>query len=310
MTVLDIKVQMTLRGGGDYNVIFYPANLGTFPKDVTIESTLYYLQVGQFTIGALNAPSVFPNLDDAEAYLYASYCAQILSDINSLMGSAWFSSTRLVRFCDGLDDALASKQPISANLTSLAGQSSSSYGRPLLNLANQAALQAAVGVSTAGLSGSYADITGKPSLATVATSGDYTDLSNKPSIPSVARTTSTLSLSLVGTGATGTQISSTKDSTVRATVSTSTTSTIGGPATSVVALKICSTNDSSEGNWTTVATFESDQTVTLAIALQCVQVVKGQISADVPAGYYVKLVNSGSGTHSEAFVSGQKTIYG
>lgn len=28
------------------------------------------------------------------------------------------------------------------------------------------------------------------------------------------------------------------------------------------------------------------------------------------AGWYVKLVNSGTGTHSEAFVSGQKTIYG
>lgn len=127
---------------------------------------------------------------------------------------------------------------------------------------------------------------------------------------SALRTTSTLSLSLVGTGATGTQISATKDSTIRCTTSTSTTSTIGGPSTSVVTLKICATNDSTEGNWTTVATLESDQTITLAIALQSVQIVKGQICADVPAGWYAKLVNSGTGTHSETFLSGQKTLYG
>lgn len=140
--------------------------------------------------------------------------------------------------------------------------------------------------------------------------GDFS-LSTFPTIPSVpTRTTSALSLSLVGSGATGTQISATNDSNVKCTVSTSTTSTIGGPATSVVALKICATNNATEGSWTTVGTFESDQTITLAIVLNSVQVVKGQICADVPAGWYVKLVNSGTGTHAEAFVSGQQTIYG
>lgn len=124
------------------------------------------------------------------------------------------------------------------------------------------------------------------------------------------RVTSISTLSLVGTGATGTQISAIYNSTVRYTVSTSTTSTIGGPSTSVVALKICATNNATEGSWTTVATFESDQTITLAIALQSIQIVKGQLCSDVPAGWYCKLVNSGSGTHSEAFVSGQQTIYG
>lgn len=124
------------------------------------------------------------------------------------------------------------------------------------------------------------------------------------------RTSSTLSLSLVGTGATGTQISASKASTVRCTVSTSTTSTIGGASTSLVALKICATNNATEGSWTTVATFENDQTVSLAVILQSLQVIKGQLCADLPAGWYVKLVNSGTGTHTETFVSGQQTIYG
>lgn len=147
-------------------------------------------------------------------------------------------------------------------------------------------------------------------MAAVANSDSYTDLINTPVIPNVTRTTSSLTLSLVGTGATGTQISATKDSTVRCSISTSTTSTIGGPSTSLVSIKTCSTNSSTEGNWGTIATFESDQTITLAIALQSIQVVKGQLCADVPAAWYVKLVNSGTGTHAEVWVSGQQTIYG
>lgn len=129
-------------------------------------------------------------------------------------------------------------------------------------------------------------------------------------LPSTTRTTSSQTLSLVGTGATGTQISATKASTVRFTVSTSTTSTIGGPATSVVLLKKCATNSITEGDWTTVASVESNQTITLAIALQSVQVVRGQVSCDLDAGWFVKLVNSGTGTHSESFLYGEKTIHG
>lgn len=147
-------------------------------------------------------------------------------------------------------------------------------------------------------------------VAVVANTGSYTDLINQPTIPSVARTTSVLSLSLVGSGATGTQISSTKDSTIRLSCSTSTTSTIGGPSTSIVLLKICATNNASEGSWSSVAILENDQTITLAIALQSIQVLKGQLCSDLPAGWFAKLVNSGTGTHTEAFISGQQTIYG
>lgn len=125
-----------------------------------------------------------------------------------------------------------------------------------------------------------------------------------------ARTTSSLSLSLVGAGATGTQISATKYSTVNCEISTSTTSSIGGPSTSLVALKKCSTNSSTEGNWTTIATLENDQTITLAIALNSIQVIKGQLSTDLDPGWFVKLVAGGSGTHTEASISAEQTVYG
>lgn len=145
------------------------------------------------------------------------------------------------------------------------------------------------------------------SVAGLMSAADKTKLNG---ISASTRTTSTLSLSLVGTGATGTQISSTKDSTVRVNVSTSTTATIGGASTSLVVLKKCSTNNATEASWTTVATLENDQTVSLAVILNSLQVLKGQLESDIPAGWYVKLVNSGTGTHTESFVTGEQTIYG
>lgn len=124
------------------------------------------------------------------------------------------------------------------------------------------------------------------------------------------RNTSTQSMSLVGTGATGTQISATKDSTVRFTVQTIATATIAGSATSTVTLKKCATNSSTEGDWTTVSVSETSQAYSLAVALQGVTGMKAQLVTDLPAGWYVKLVNTGSGTHSESFLFGEKTIYG
>lgn len=159
-------------------------------------------------------------------------------------------------------------------------------------------------------SSGLAKILNEPILATVATSGSYNDLSNQPAIPSVARTVSSLSLSLVGTGATGTQISATKGSSVRCCISTSTTSTIGGASTSIVSLKKCATNNATEGSWTTVAILENDQTISLAIALQSLQIIKGQLAADLDPAWYVKLVNTGTGTHAETSISGEQTIYG
>lgn len=173
------------------------------------------------------------------------------------------------------------------------------YGVPETRTINGHALSANIALTAADMS-----------LAAVASSGSYNDLSNKPSIPNTARTSSALTLSLAGTGATGTQISATKDSSVRVTYTTSTTVTLSSSPTSTVTLKICATNSSTEANWTEVGRTESDQPTTLAITVS--QQVKnaGQICADVPAGWFVKAVNSGTGTHAEAFVSGQQTIYG
>ncbi|MBQ0013544.1 MAG: hypothetical protein KBS86_03185 [Proteobacteria bacterium] len=58
-------------------------------------------------------------------------------------------------------------------------------------------------LSTVATSGSYNDLSGKPTLATVATSGSYNDLSNKPTIPSLPTGPSGGRYNLVWNGNTG-----------------------------------------------------------------------------------------------------------
>lgn len=132
------------------------------------------------------------------------------------------------------------------------------------------------------------------------------------SIPSIARTTTSLSLSLVGTGATGTQISATKPSTVKVNVSLSATASIAGAATSNITLKKCATDSTTETDWVAALPTigEIGQSYALAIALQGIQTDKRQLSIEIPAGWYVKAENSGTGTHAESILGAEQTIYG
>lgn len=146
-------------------------------------------------------------------------------------------------------------------------------------------------------------------LANVANTGDYNDLTNKPSV-NTTRTTSNLTIGLVGSGATGTQISASKDSKVMVTFSTSVTITLGGSPVSRIVGKVCPTNSVTENDWIESGRTSTSQPTTLTVTVGGVYTQEGQITVDVPAGYFVKFVNSGAGTHSEAFVSGRQTIFG
>lgn len=57
-------------------------------------------------------------------------------------------------------------------------------GAQIKDLANKVNAKANTSsLSTVATTGSYTDLSDKPTLATVATSGSYTDLSNTPTIP-------------------------------------------------------------------------------------------------------------------------------
>lgn len=272
-------------------------------SDIDQQFVLQQLYSFNFTVGPSNFPArTFPDINTAISWLFSNLSSYFLSSVDTWRGTTGSTLGTVYRSLTPEDRAYFVNQATTINSKALTG--------------NVIITASDLSLATVATTGTYSDLIGKPSIPAAQVNSDWSanvgiaQILNRPSIPNTARTTSVLSLSLVGTGATGTQISSTKDSSISCCVSTSTTSTIGGPATSAVSIKICSTNNATEASWTTVATFESDQTITLAVILQSIQVVKGQLSTEVPAGWFVKLVSSGTGTHAEAFVSGQQTIYG
>lgn len=170
---------------------------------------------------------------------------------------------------------------------------------------------------TSSLSSLASTVTGMGTTLSSLSSAETTDASNisamAASVAGLSKaTTADNGRSLTAsTGAAGFQVSATKPCDVKYTVSVSATASIGANSTSAVVLEMCSTNSATPGDWIEVDRVETDQTVTLALALQSVQVVKASLSKDnVPAGYYLKLRNLGTGTHTEGFVEGEKTIYG
>lgn len=121
---------------------------------------------------------------------------------------------------------------------------------------------------------------------------------------------SSLSLSLqTSTGAVGTQISATRDSFVMVNAGITTTATIGGASTGDLVLEVAPTNSATAGDWIEKARLSNSQSISLALVLQSVQVVKGQLIAFVPAGYYAKVRSiTGAGSPSYAISSSRQAL--
>lgn len=114
---------------------------------------------------------------------------------------------------------------------------------------------------------------------------------------------------VTGTGATGFQPSSTRNSTIRENVKVTTTASIAGNADGYVALEIAPTNSATAGDWVEMGRCGNSQALTLAITLQSVQGTTCQLTGDVPAGYYAKLRSvTTTGTVTYAFVSAQEVL--
>lgn len=114
---------------------------------------------------------------------------------------------------------------------------------------------------------------------------------------------------VTGTGATGFQVSSTRDSVVTYTTKIVTTATIAGGQEGYVVLEIAPTNSATAGDWKEVGRVTNGQALSLALTLQSIQPVSGILMGLVPAGYYVKIrsVNT-TGTPTYTMLSGQEVL--
>lgn len=120
-----------------------------------------------------------------------------------------------------------------------------------------------------------------------------------------ALSTSTPSISypsrsiVTGTGAVGTQISTTQGTDVHYNGTIVTTATISGPAQGTLVLEVAPTNSATTGDWKEQGRCTNGQNITLALALNSVQTIGCELSGYVPAGYYSKIrsiTTSGSPT--------------
>lgn len=152
-------------------------------------------------------------------------------------------------------------------------------------------------------------------LAAVGTTGTYsgitTDTKGRVTSGTSRSFTNNASRSIqtVAAAANGWQLSSTRESQASYACSISTTATIGGAATGYIVLEICATNSATAANWQEIDRLQNSQTITLAIALQSLQVFGASLHGIIPAGWFVRLRSvQSSGTPTFAFSSGQEVL--
>lgn len=120
----------------------------------------------------------------------------------------------------------------------------------------------------------------------------------------------TVSRSIVtATNQQGFQISTSQPAVVSYSISISTTATIGGTSSGNVYLEIAATNSTTPSDWTAIGQIGNGQTISLAVALQSIQLITGQLMGCVPAGYYARIrSNNVSGTPIYTYMNGQEVL--
>lgn len=336
-TNLEIKAySQYIYSGGTYALIYFQA-VDYFGQPYIMEAVALAATQDLTTTPYLT----FVSVADAINYYKDADAATLLSNVNTTIGTSFYTTTSIelvdtpvaaalnmlapVAFSDEYSDLLGS--PIlSAVATS--GAYSDLSGKPTIptavsQLTNDSGFITSTSAATTyvaktvtvnghALSGNVTVSASDLSLATVASSGSYNDLSSKPTIPTIlARSfNNTPSHSIVtGTGATGFQVSSSRDAMVNYSVTISTTSSITAGATGVVVLEIAATNSATSTDWVEIGRTSQGQTLGLAIALSITQPIAGQIGGIVPSGYYAKLrsINT-AGTPTYAYNSGQEVL--
>lgn len=149
-----------------------------------------------------------------------------------------------------------------------------------------------------------------PYIATSIKNGflSSTDKVKLDAIQSPSASSATRSLT-TGTGATGFQVSATRDSDVHYSSTIVTTATIGGSQSGTIVLEMATTNSATAGDWTEIGRCTNGQAITLALTLQSVQTIGCELSGFIPAGHYAKIRSiNNAGTPSYTYNSGQEVL--
>lgn len=195
----------------------------------------------------------------------------------------------------GALDYIKNKPAIGGGTVTSVGVASSDFaitGSPVTTAGNITA-----NLNTSGITpGTYSGVT--VNSKGIATAGTQRSFNNAPGRSIVT-----------GTGATGFQVSATRDAFISASVGIVTTASIGSGQDGYIALEIAPTNSATPSDWVEIGRSRNGQVYTLAIALQGVQTIAGDIARMIPAGYYAKYraVNV-TGTPTSSWVSGQEVL--
>lgn len=147
-------------------------------------------------------------------------------------------------------------------------------------------------------------------IALYASGASYTILNTywnvASSVPAVINS-ATRSI-VTGTGATGFQVSATRNAFVNYNTTIASTASISGNASGVLVLEVAPTNSATAGDWVEISRFTNAQALSLAITLQSVQTLSSPLSGMVPAGYYAKIRSITSGTVTYTYNSGREIL--
>lgn len=131
---------------------------------------------------------------------------------------------------------------------------------------------------------------------------------NKPTINTLSFNNAPSRSIVTGTGATGFQVSSTRNANVQYSPTMVTTASISGNASDVIVFEIAPTNSATAGDWVEIGRLTNAQALSLAITLQSVQTTSGILGGIIPTGYYAKMRAITSGTVTNSYSSGQEVL--
>lgn len=233
--------------------------------------------------------------------------------------SSTHASTDFLQVMNNLSDITnAATARLNLGLGTASTKATTDFLQTINNLSDVISVSTArlnLGLATIAASGSYTDLSNKPTIPAAQVNSDWNastgiaQILNKPTINSRSYNNTASHSIVTGTGATGFQISSTRESEVRYNLTIVTTATLVTGAVGVIVLEMAPTNSVTPSDWVEIGRLTNGQVFSLAVAIGCTQTISGQLSAAVPVGYYVKLrsINT-TGTPIYTYNSGQEVL--